>query len=203
LGLMAPTSKMNQARTTVFGLMPGLGLKRHFDVLAGIDVGYKFGFSKLFHESTTAQNADPIIENCGAVAGGCEEYRNIGIRNPSWAISNNFSLSVSFIEQLGIDVGFGMRHLFLYEQESEDADGVADSQYSNDDNIRYALQYNVGLNITPVEAFSIGLGAETENVQLKADGTYERPFFNRNTVVYLDLTLDVDGLVKQLTSKED
>jgi len=63
--------------------------------------------------------------------------------------------------------------------------------------------YGLGLTVTPIQALSIGLGAETGNPQLKADATYERPFFNRNTVVYLDLTLDIDGLVQQLTSNEE
>jgi len=116
-------------------------------------------------------------------------------------LSNNFVLSIAFIEQLSLDASFGLKHSFLYEQGAQDPE-VMDSEYSNDKDIRYGMVYGLGLTVSPIPALSLGLGAETGNPQLKANGTYERPFFNRNTVVFLDLTLNIDGLVTQLTSNE-
>lgn len=202
LGLIAPTSKAARAKTMVFGLRPGLSLSKGFDVLAGINLGYSFGFSKFFYEATTAQSEEAAITNCSTSPGGCEEYQNTGFRNASWGLSNSFSLSIAFIDQLSLDVSFGLKHSFLYEQEEQD-ETVIESEYSNDKDIRYGMMYGLGLTATPIPALSIGLGAETGNPQLKADATYERPFFNRNTVVYLDLILSIDGLVTQLTSNEE
>jgi hypothetical protein len=214
VALIGPVSKASHAKTMLFGLRPGLSLSRNFDVLAGINLGYSFAISKYFYEATTAQNEEAAISNC-ATTGGCEEYQNTGLRNASWGLSNVFSLSIAFIEQLSLDASFGIKHSFLYEQSRRDADntwtdstGTEYDQMSgwnpgDDTNIRYAMVYGLGLTVTPIQALGISLGAETGNPQLKADATYERPFFNRNTVVYLDLTLDVDGLVQQLTSNEE
>jgi hypothetical protein len=202
LGLIAPTSKAAKSKTMLFGLRPGLSLSKSFDVLAGINLGYSFGFSKFFYESTTAQSEETAISNCSTSPGGCEEYQNTGFRNASWGLSNAFSLSIAFIDQLSLDVSFGLKHSFLYEQKEQDP-MVEDSEYSNDKDIRYGMMYGLGLTATPIPALSIGLGAETGNPQLKADATYERPFFNRNTVVYLDLILSIDGLVTQLTSNKE
>jgi len=214
LALIGPSSKSSQARTMMFGMKPGLSLKRNFDVLAGITIGYSFGISKFFYESTTAQNEAAAISDCGTSSGGCAEYQNTGVRNTSWGLSNSFILSIAFIEQLSLDANFGLKHSFLYAQSgdvdnsSTDSTGTEYDQMSgwdpgDDTNVRYAMIYGLGLTVTPFQALSIGLGAETGNPQLKADATYERPFFNRYTVVYLDLTLDVDGLVQQLTSNEE
>jgi hypothetical protein len=214
VALIGPTSKAAHAKTMLFGIKPGLSLSRSFDVLAGINLNYSFGISKYFYEATTAQYAESAISNCGATAGGCEEYQNTGYRNASWGLSNGFGLSIAFIEQLSLDLSFGMSHAFLYEQSDdvdntwtdstgEEYDQMSEWDPGNDTNIRYAMTYGLGLTVTPIQALAISLGADTGNPQLKADATYERPFFNRNTVVYLDLTLDIDGLVQQLTSKEE
>lgn len=212
--MIGPTSKASQARTLLFGIRPGLSLSRSFDVLAGINLGYSFGISKFFYESTTGQLNDAPISNCATSPGGCEEYQNTGVRNTSWGLSNSFSLGIAFIDQLSLDASFGIKHSFLYEQSVRASDEIVDpgtgatlttseSPYSNDDDIRYAMVYGLGLSVIPTQALSIGLGAETANPQLKPDSTYEAPFFNRYTVVYLDLTLDIDGLVQQLTSNEE
>jgi hypothetical protein len=214
LSLYGPTSKSSQARTMMFGMKPGLSLKRNFDVLAGISLGYSFGISKYFYESTTAQNEEASISGCAASVGGCEAYQNTGVRNTSWGLSNAFSLSIAFIEELSVDASFGLKHSFLYAQsggvDNTGIDSTGTAQYEmstwqpgDDANIRYSLMYGLGVTVTPIQALSIGLGAETANPQLRTDATYERPFFNRYTVVFLDLTLDVDGLIQQLTSNEE
>lgn len=205
LSLVGPTSKSSQARTMMFGLKPGLSLKRTFDVLSGLYIGYSFGISKYFYEATTAQNEEAAISNCAGSVGGCEEYQNTGVRNTNWGLSNGFSLGIAFIDQLSLDASFGLRHSFLYKQDEADEpdDGMSEWQPGTDTNVRYMMVYGLGLTATPFRALSIGLGAETANPQLKANATYERPFFNRYTVVYLDLTLDIDGLVQQLTSNEE
>jgi hypothetical protein len=204
LSLIGPTSKAAQARTMLFGMKPGLSLKRNFDVLAGINLGYSFGISKFFYEATTAQNEEAAISGCAASPGGCEAYQNTGLRNASWGLSNSFSLSIAFIDQLSLDASFGLKHSFLYAQsDNVSNEQMSDWQPGDNNDIRYSMLYGLGVTVTPIQALSIGLGAETMNPQLKADATYQRPFFNRYTVVYLDLTLDVDGLVQQLTSNED
>jgi hypothetical protein len=44
----------------------------------------------------------------------------------------------------------------------------------------------------------VGLGYETVSPQLAPDSTYYNPFYNRYTTLYLDLRLEVDGLVAQI-----
>jgi hypothetical protein len=205
LRLIAPTSKVSQARTMIIGLRPGLSLSRKFDVLAGINLNYGFSATKTFHESTTSMNEEPNIAGCVGAAGGCDSYMNTGVRNASWGLSNSFGLGIQFVEWLGVSGSVALLHSFLYEQ--KDASGEYDMSEGvggdGGSDVRYATMYNLEIAATPMPALTIAIGADTYNAQLAPDSTYEKPFFNRYTAIYLDLRLDFAGLVSQLTSSEE
>ena len=117
-----------------------------------------------------------------------------------------------FVEWLGVGANVTLLHSFLYDQ--DDTDTVIDEgtgevmpaseqPYASDEDIRYVMVYGVEISINPIPALGIGIGAETANNQLAPDSTYQKPFFNRYTSIYLDLRLNFAGLVSQLTSSEE
>lgn len=187
-----PTSLAAQYQTMLFAVAPGLRLSRNFDVLSGISLGYGLRVTKNFHEYTTSETETPQIPGCFNGAGGCESYLNTGVRNSSWRLSNSFDLSVAFTEWLSLDLSFAILTSYLYDA-VEDGDVTLTPQEPQD--IRTALNYEVGVTFTPLSYFSVGLGATTFNPQLKPDSTNYEPFFNRYTALYLDLRLDVADLV--------
>jgi hypothetical protein len=212
LGFVAPTSKISRARTMILAIKPGLSLSRKFDVLSGIGLSYNFSYTKSFHEFTTSQQESSHITGCVSTLGGCDSYMNTGVRNSSWGIANSFSLSIQFVEWLGVGANVGILHSFLYEQEEAGfvVDEVTGYEYEtsdglggDDNDVRYAMLYGLEITVSPIQALEIGIGAETYNSQLAPDSTYQQPFFNRYTAIYLDLRLSLSGLVSQLTSKEE
>lgn len=211
LKFVAPTSKFSRAKTMIMAVKPGLALSRNFDVLSGINLNYAFGFTKTFHEYTTSQNVEPSI-TYGVSTGDYGSYQNTGVRNVSWGLANTFGLGIQFVEWLGISGSVTLLHSFLYDQDDADAgydDAIGEYIDSSsgvggtDEKVRYVMAYNVEISVNPIPALGIGIGAETANNQLAPDSTYQKPFFNRYTSIYLDLRLNFEGLVSQLTSGEE
>lgn len=204
LKLIAPTSKSSQARTMIVGVKPGLALSRNFDVLSGINLGYSFSVTKTFHEATTAQREEPNIAGCVGTAEGCESYMNTGARNSSWGLYNGFSLGVGFVDWLSMSANFGLLHSFLYKQDDVEGEQMSEWQPGDEDaNVRYMMLYGLELAAQPNPALTVAIGADTANGQLAPDSSYQKPFFNRYTAIYLDLRLDFAGLTSQLTSSEE
>jgi len=204
LKLIAPSSKSSRARTMIVGVKPGFALSRNFDVLSGINLGYSFSATKTFHEATTAQREEPNIAGCVGTAEGCESYMNTGSRNSSWGLYNGFSLGVGFVDWLSMSASFGLLHSFLYKQDDIEGEQMSEWQPGDEDvNTRYTMLYGLELAARPNPAVTVAMGANTANGQLAPDSSYQKPFFNRYTAIYLDLRLDFAGLTSQLTSNEE
>jgi len=204
LGFKAPTSKMSRARSLILGISPGLSVSRNFDVLEGINLSYSLGFTKNFHEFSTAGSNDSKIDGGCAGQGASCAFMNSGVRNTSWALSNTFALDISFLEWLSVGANVGVLQAYLYDQ-GDNADMTSVNNSFGDDSIdkRYLMIYGLEIATAPVPALSIAIGAETSNTQIGPDGTYNKPFFNRYTAIYLDLRLSFAGLVSQVTSSEE
>ena len=127
LGVVAPTSKISQARTMILALKPGFSLSKNFDVLSGINLGYSFTYTKTFHEYTTAQTEDALIDApTGATGRSYESYFNTGRRNASWGLTNMFTAGVSFVDWLSFGANFGLVHSFVYDQEDAESDQMSE-----------------------------------------------------------------------------
>jgi hypothetical protein len=197
--IITPTSKISQARTLIIGLRPGFSLSRSFDVLSGLALGYSFGVTKNFHEATTMQREVPLIPEFLTSTRSNESFLNTGVRNASWEFANGFSIGLDFIKWLGASGAVTLIHGILYDNNPMDDNLDYDLyQVEAPTNIRYMIAYSLEIHSTPVKPLTIALGAETVNPQLAPDSTYETPFFNRYTAVYLDLRLDIAGLVSKL-----
>ncbi len=212
LSFVVPTSKASQARTLILGIRPGFSLSRGFDVLSGLKLAYGLSATKGFHYATTAQLEDGVIEDIKASAvvstRSMASYLNTGVRNASWDLVNTLGVGLDFTDWIGMGLNVGVAHAFLYplsdDYESTFNEG-AELSFSNEDpsDVRYAMIYGAEIHTMPHSAFTITLGASTSNPMLAKDSTYETPFVNRYTAVFLDLRLNIDGLVSVLTSSEE
>ncbi|MFH1529975.1 MAG: hypothetical protein ABIK09_04465 [Pseudomonadota bacterium] len=195
LDLIAPTSKLSQARSVYLGLRPSLGVSRTFPVLKGLTLFYSLQGTKFFNEYTTSSRKSPLIPGCSG--GACDPYLNSGLRNPEWRMTNLGGISMEFTDWIGLSASAGLVMDFVYTQESQDPAVSFQPQEGQDDR-RYTMVYEVEVHTRPMPSLGIAVGASTVNPQLKANSTYEDPFINRYTTLYIDLTFHVDGLVSQI-----
>lgn len=196
LTLKAPTSKYSQARSLLLAVTPTIQLSRRIKLLKGMNLSYRFSAQKSFHQYTTAQRDVPLISGCASTVNGCSEYFNTGSRNTSWRLSHSALVSQQFTDWLAASISFGVVTDFLYESVSDPS--VSHSPMAPQDQ-RYLLNSNIDLTFTPIKSMSISVGASSYHSQLDASSSYQTPFFNRYTTVYLDLGLDIAGLISQIS----
>lgn len=209
LDFVTPTSKLSQARTLVMGLKPGLSLGRNFDLLKGLNINYGFGVTRNFYRSTTPLADEPRIPGASA-----EQFLSLsGSRNVAWQLSHMLGLGLGFTDWLSFSTAVGV--VISYAEPQQNADGCAnysegvpaicpsDSVYSSEESKRYGMLYTAELEAKPWAPLGIALGFETANPQLNQRSQLEAPFVNRYTALFLDLRLDVAGLVSELKGSEE
>lgn len=195
LDLITPTSKLSQARSLYLGLRPSLGVSRTFPLLKGLTLFYSLQGTKFFNEFTTSSRRSPLIPGCSG--GSCDVYLNSGVRSPEWRVTNLGGISMEFTDWIGLSASAGLVMDFVYPQEVDDP-GVSFVPQEDQQDRRYTMVYEVEVHTRPMPSLGIAVGASTVNPQLRSDSTYEDPFINRYTTVYVDLTFHVDGLVSQI-----
>jgi len=197
--VIAPTSKISQARTRILGVRPELTVSRTFDLLSGITLSYAVQGTRYFNKYTTSERDLPLIPGCSSSLGGCDEYLNTGARNAKWRLTNLAALSVDFFDWLGVSASAGVVVDYLYPREQDDERVSFVPQEPAEE--RYVMLYDVELYGRPMPSLGLAVGASTLNPQLAPDSSKEEVFFNRYTTVYFDLTFHIDGFVSQLTSE--
>jgi len=201
LGASVPTSKVSQARTLYTSLSGSLGLSRSFPVLAGLSVSSSLRGARNLHEFTTSETETPRIGACDVASGECDPFLNTGVRNVKWRMSNSGTLGLEFVEWLGMSVTAGIAHSWLYAStidQSLVSNGVADPR-----ELRYGMFQVVDLHATPMPSMRVALGMSTASAHRGPDQSPRTPFYNRDTTFYLNMTLDIDGLVVQLSPSSE
>ncbi len=199
LALIAPTSKVSQARSLMLAVRGGLSLDHTFDLLEGLTLGYGFQGMYRAHRFTTSTLDSPYIPGCATGGAGCEPYLQTGLRNADWRLINRFELGMAFTSWLsfGVDVAILTDHLYPLTLD----DSVTHTPQQTTD-WRHTMSYGLALTARPMPSLAVRLGASTANPQLAPDSSRREPFFNRYTTIYLDLSLDIAGLVSQLSPSE-
>ena len=200
LHVVAPTSKISQARTMNAAIRGGLTLSRSFPVLSGLSVAYTLGGTGYFHRHTTAGLDTPLISGCSSEDGSCDRFLNGGLRNSWFRLGNSLGISMNFLPWLGLDVFVMHRIDFLYK--ASDADPRISYVAQTPTNRRQSLAYDIGLRLTPMKSLEIGLGVSTLNPLQSPDSSPYTAFVNRYTMGYLELRLLVDGLVDQIKGEK-
>jgi len=199
IDIITPTSPTAKARTLEAGLAPALGIGRYWDVLGGIHISYRFQATRYFYEYTTSQRELPLIGGCDSSQGGCASHENLGLRNAEWRLGHTFALSIGFTKWMGIRASGSLYTDYLFDEVTSER---VSYEPQVDQDQRFVVSTDLALTFRPVAALGIAIGAATTNAQLDTDSSFETPFFNKNTVVYLDLTLDIDGLVSQIRGQD-
>jgi len=195
--VVAPTSPVSRARSLMTAVAGGLTLKRKFSWLEGVSFAYSFQFQKGFHEFTTSQYEQPVIAGCSNAL-ECSELTHTGVRNSSYRMVHSLSLNVGILPWMSAFVSGGIIGDTLYDLSTDQS---VSNEAQNPQNTRYLGHADMGLTFTPMRSFAVTLGVSTVHPQLAPDSSFYSPVFNRYTMTYLDISLDIAGLVSQITDR--
>lgn len=202
-----PTSKTSQAASRLFTLGPSLNLSRTFPVLAGLSLIYSGRFTWRFNRFATRQNAGGQITNCAGL-GLPEACLNTatGMRNVQADLLHGPTVSFSPHERFNISGTFLFQYAFLSPLSSVPAEFANVPELQTNPatavNTRDFVAFSLGVTWTPVDVMSLTLGAFTFSSQLDTESRYVFPLFNRNTVVSLDATFDIEAAVTSFTKEK-
>jgi len=195
LVLTLPTSKASQARTLFVALGPGLRLSRGFDVLGGLVVGYNLRVTGRLYQFTTAEYETPLIPGCSSGPSGCSPYLNTGVRNPYMRVSQVADISLKVLDWVGVSLAVG--HSIDWLHDLAEADSVS-FQAVEDQDRRYLTFMELALSFSPIDFLEVGIGYSALHPQLAPDSTYYTPFFNRYSVLFVDLKIHADSLASRI-----
>lgn len=201
-----PTSKVSQARTLYFSLAPSISLARSFDVLGGLELSYGFRYNKNFNKYTGSVSEDAQFP-CPTNLADRTECFNMGSRNASMSFSNTFTAQIYWLERFYTTVQVGVVNTLLYPVAPAEIDTVGgtvtvDESGDNTDH-RGAMSYAIEIGYDAWDFLSFALGVSTVNSQLRDDGDYWAPFFNRYSSIYFDVALSVDALVQEFMGDDE
>lgn len=197
---IAPISKISRARTLLAGISPSVAVSRRFDVLSGLTVSLSGRYTQRFYESTTGQYDGHGIVGCSSTS--CDSLRNTGLRNSPWDISAGPSVVLSVTDDFTLTSSLilARQHLYSLGDGKVPFDGGEDVVVANADgpSTRYANIFTLDASYTILGDFQVSLGANTAAPELAPDSTRYFPLFNRYTVVYLGLGVDIDSIASKL-----
>lgn len=203
LRLGIPVSKISRARTMVLALSPSLTISRKFPVLSGLTIAYSGRFSYQFHQSTTAQY-DGTSLSCGDPdSAECERFTNTGIRNAQTVLVHGPSIRLDILDNLSFTVSYLLRRSGLYDLDDYDVYDSGSGIYlgtlasgENDIEARYGQAFSAEIAWDPIEMVGLALGFISVYSDLRQNGSYQTPLFNQFTNIYLNLSLDIDSVVR-------
>lgn len=193
LAFYLPTSKAAQAATLLVGIRPSVSVSHRFPVLKGLGLSYSGSLRVNQHDYTTPSLDVPRVPCLGAE---CAQYSHTGVRNTRWQHGHRIGLSLGILDWLSIGGGMGVyvSHLYDLTEAADAADPTVAPAHE-----RFAQSADAELTVGPFRGLSVGLGVSSFHPQLAPDQTAYTPLYNRYTQAYLDLRLDIAGL---LTPKE-
>ena len=194
LAVFLPTSKPSQAATLLAGIRPSVSVSHRFPLLKGLSLSYSGNLRVNMHEFTTPSREAPLIPTCRGAE--CAELSHTGVRNTRWQHGHRLGVSLGVLDWLSIGAGMGVYVSHLYDLAEVPDVGAPTVEPAHE---RYAQSADAELTVGPFRGLSVGLGISSFHPQFAPDQTRYTPFYNRFTQAYLDLRLDIAGL---LSSKE-
>lgn len=189
-----PTSKGAQAETLRMGIGPSVGLDRKFPLLGGLTLGYASRFTFYFHGKQVAET-ESVYRPCGgdySNPSGCGPEMAGGTRNAWFGILHGPSLIFVPHERVTVDASYSFIKSYLYD--------LAGGTYLGDDQdvaVRSSQWFLAAVTVEVVDFLSVSVGASTLFGDLKPNGKYRTPFFNRTTELSLSLNLAIDPLLSK------
>ncbi len=200
LRVMLPTSLASQMQTRLFTVGPGVSFSRSFPVLAGLSLIYSTRFTYRFNRLATFQNAGPSFEACGIRGNDdCAALSSQGVRAVQFDFLHGPTAVFLPHPKVIIAATFLMQHGWLPPLAQSP---VELSLAPAGAELRHFWAGMFSVTYQAFDAVGFTLGAFTFANQIGADGQRVFPLFNRNTVVSLDVTLDVETFFNTLKPTE-
>jgi hypothetical protein len=205
LRLTFPTSKFSQAVSRVLTVGPSANVSKTFKVLGGLTFVYTARFSWRFNRYSTRQNQGGQIVDLGActptrnIEGGFIDVcnnQNTGVTNVLFDVIHGPTVVFNPHERINLAAS-----LFMQRGWVPGLPAVGELP-ATPMTTRDFIGFSIGVTYQPWDVVGFTLGAFTFNNQLGADGKYEVPFFNRNTVASLDATFDLEAVVSGITKEQ-
>jgi hypothetical protein len=184
--LIAPTSKASQNRTLITSVGPALSLSRRFNLLSGVTVAYAGRLTQRFHRFTEPY----VMTNQGCASAMRSECRDPDGINVHTELNHGPALSFSPIDVLTFATTFQISHKWRYAPTH--VDGLPDQQNP----VLFDTVFDLSASWQMFKPVGLTLGASTFTPGLNAEGSNKSVFFNRNTTLYLDATVDIEAAVK-------
>lgn len=198
-----PTSKLSWARTMLTGVSARGEVARSFSPgwIAGVNLRYAFSGTQFFYRYTTGERESSLEDDRCVNLQYCSIYASDGVRNVERSIANQFTGLIAIWSWLAIHVRGQLITQWLYPMTIDERVSFHPEnpdQLLEEQNKRFLTIFDTGLSVTPTPAFTIRVGASTIHPQLKPNGKYRIPGFNRFTNLYIDLICNWDGLAASL-----
>ncbi len=206
-----PTSKQSQAVGRIMNIGPGISLSRAFPVLSGLVLGYGARFTYRFNRFQTAHTQGASIIGCGNAGADpdCPSVMSNGQRASQFDFFHGPSLVFIPHPRLSIYLGFYMQYAYLPQlsQATTDQNGqpVPDlSLHTDTTGPQWRNFWGANISVTYQAWDTVGftLGAFSFDSQLDTQGRYRFPVFNRSTVVSIDMSVDIESLIRNIKPKE-
>ncbi len=197
-----PTSKVSLAQTRYFSVGPSASLSRNFPVMAGLSAAYSARLTWRYNRLDTRQNGvhgcnDPLNWECLRTS--------TGVRNPRFDLLHGASVNFLPHPKVTLNATLLYSRAWLPDVSTALPPGIpADAQglAAPDTSTRDSTMFSLSASWQAFDAVGFSFGASTFQRQLGDDGLQRFPLFNRETVLYLDATVDVEGAVSSFTNKE-
>lgn len=193
-------SKLSRARSLVGGLSPNVTVSKRFDLLKGLTTAVSTRYTQRFFESSTGRYDGHGIVGCDDSS--CNALTNTGVRNSPWDISAGPSLTLGVTNELTLSTAliFVRQRLYSIGDYQVAIDGDPKNVIADTDgtNTRYANIFNFDASYGLFGDYQVSLGVNTAASELAPDSTRRFPLFNRFSVVYLGLGVDIDSLASRL-----
>lgn len=195
-----PTSKFSQAVSRLFTIAPGVNVSRGFGPLS---LAYSGRFTGRINRYLTAQNQGGRIINCNVMVDACADG-NTGRRNIVFDVIHGPTVGFTPHPRFNVSATFLLQHGYLPELAAapEQFANVPELQVDTSPRWRNFNAFIFSATWTPHDIVSLSLGTFTFQNQLSSEGTYIFPLFNRNTVVSLDATFDLEATVSSITKEK-
>lgn len=190
-----PTSKASIFATRILGVGPSLNVSRIFDIRSGLALSYAGRYTHRFHRFTTPMYlASPLFACADRTDLDCRILNNGGRRNAHSDLTHGPSISFAPLETVAIAAAYQFSHQWLYKLPDADVSTSSKADVPN----RHYSNFDLSVSWQIFKPVGLTFGASTFGGQLSSFGTYEVPFFNRNTTLYLDASFDIEAAVSGL-----
>lgn len=200
LRLTLPVSKASVSRTLLFGASPTVHLTKSFNVLDGLIVRYSGRYSQRLYDSKTGEYDGHGILGCRTPS--CDSLINTGIRNSPWDISHGPMVMLIPTSGVALTTMMQWSRAQLYALSDAEVPLMGGTEVvapdASDPNARYASVFLFDASWSVMPELTLSGGLTTFAPQLQPDATRYNPFFNRHSMIYVNLGVHMDALISNL-----